>query len=356
MNTRLQHFRHVIVIALLVAAVPATLAGWPTKIATEDPGNTNPWGADPDPWQLPDTPVPTTPGTRIWIAVANLHIPENVKTVKLTIWPPTGRDFDANGAAGYYNNGNSQSTLVGGRVEKVTNPDGSITFTATLDPQPDWEVFELVVTGRGDGPLGEESIPHEGDSNCVRANSEPWVLELIDCTHNSPIDTFAITEIMIFPEISPIDIDVPPVFFAPPHTGEWYYEYVFMDPHGEPRPQGGVRWFCAYGPGIQAEDVFELLMPMLEQEQWYWMYMYDLMDEFGWQTYLLGTADEEPECPEDVNGDGFIDLSDLAELLASYGTAEGDPNYNPAADINQDGSIDLADLAALLSVYGTACP
>jgi hypothetical protein len=65
---------------------------------------------------------------------------------------------------------------------------------------------------------------------------------------------------------------------------------------------------------------------------------------------------ESGGCPGDINGDGVVDLADLAELLAAYGTFEGHPGYNPAADIDQDGWIGLADLAALLGVYGSECP
>ncbi len=355
MNAYLKHFVIGISAVLILAAAPNAEAGWPTKVATEDPGNTNPWGPDPDPWQPPDTPVPVNPGSTIWIAIANLHIPTNIKTVSFTIMPPPGTDINANGASGYYNNGNSQSTLVGGRVDKVRNADGSITFTATLDPQPDWEVFELTFVARGDQPRGEQIIQHEGNSNCVHAEDEPWGLELIDITHNGPMDTFAITEIVIFPETGFVDATAPAAFFAPPHTGEWYYEFVYATPEGEPMPQGGVMFFT-YGPGIQAADVFELMVPTYETDGWYWIYMFDQFCEYGWQTYLLGTQGEEPTCPQDLDGDGDVDLSDLAALLAVYGTAEGDPNYNPAADFDNDGTIGLSDLASLLSVYGSYCP
>ena len=56
--------------------------------------------------------------------------------------------------------------------------------------------------------------------------------------------------------------------------------------------------------------------------------------------------------PGDVDGDGDVDLSDLALLLAVYGTCEGDPGYDPAADFDGNGCIDLSDLATLLAHYG----
>lgn len=55
----------------------------------------------------------------------------------------------------------------------------------------------------------------------------------------------------------------------------------------------------------------------------------------------------------DVDGDGDVDLSDLAQLLAAYGSCIGDAGYDEAADLDDSGCIDLADLATLLANYGT---
>jgi len=53
----------------------------------------------------------------------------------------------------------------------------------------------------------------------------------------------------------------------------------------------------------------------------------------------------------DLDGDGDIDLSDLAALLGSYGGASGFDCTN--GDLDGDGDVDLSDLAALLGNYGT---
>ncbi len=53
--------------------------------------------------------------------------------------------------------------------------------------------------------------------------------------------------------------------------------------------------------------------------------------------------------PGDLDGDGDVDLSDLAILLASYNTDAG-------GDLDGDGDTDLADLAILLAGYGRSCP
>jgi hypothetical protein len=66
---------------------------------------------------------------------------------------------------------------------------------------------------------------------------------------------------------------------------------------------------------------------------------------------FYGTRPEP--CFGDLDGDGDVDLSDLSQLLAHYGTTSG-AEYEDG-DLDGDGDVDLADLAALLAVYGTNC-
>jgi hypothetical protein len=54
----------------------------------------------------------------------------------------------------------------------------------------------------------------------------------------------------------------------------------------------------------------------------------------------------------DIDGDGDVDLADLAAMLAAYGTCDGDAGYNPDADLDGDDCVGLADLATLLANYG----
>ncbi|MCA9243070.1 MAG: hypothetical protein KDA32_03880 [Phycisphaerales bacterium] len=61
-------------------------------------------------------------------------------------------------------------------------------------------------------------------------------------------------------------------------------------------------------------------------------------------------------CFGDLDNSGTRDLSDLAGLLAAFGTSMGDAGFNPAADLDNSGMVDLADLAGLLSVFGVPCP
>lgn len=59
------------------------------------------------------------------------------------------------------------------------------------------------------------------------------------------------------------------------------------------------------------------------------------------------------QCRGDLNGDGFVNLQDLAQLLAYYGTPSGATQGQ--GDMDGDGDVDLSDLAALLALYGTQC-
>ena len=62
---------------------------------------------------------------------------------------------------------------------------------------------------------------------------------------------------------------------------------------------------------------------------------------------------EPPDCPGDLDGDGDVDLSDLATLLGNYGMTSGAVYEN--GDLDEDGDVDLSDLAAMLGYYGTTC-
>jgi len=51
--------------------------------------------------------------------------------------------------------------------------------------------------------------------------------------------------------------------------------------------------------------------------------------------------------PEDLNGDGVVDLADLLILLAAWGTCDGEC----PADLDGDGSVGLSDLLQLLAAW-----
>ncbi len=50
--------------------------------------------------------------------------------------------------------------------------------------------------------------------------------------------------------------------------------------------------------------------------------------------------------------DNDFDGTDLAALAAAYGSAKGNPNYNPYADLNFDGRVDDSDLGIFAPLFG----
>ena len=57
----------------------------------------------------------------------------------------------------------------------------------------------------------------------------------------------------------------------------------------------------------------------------------------------------------DINGDGKVDVRDLALVSASFGSYPGHPRWNPEVDLNHDGKIDIRDIAIVASHYGEIC-
>jgi parallel beta-helix repeat protein len=59
----------------------------------------------------------------------------------------------------------------------------------------------------------------------------------------------------------------------------------------------------------------------------------------------------------DVNCDGKVDISDIVQAAASYGSKEGDPNWNANANLAQSyGVIDILDLVTITAHYGEKYP
>lgn len=57
----------------------------------------------------------------------------------------------------------------------------------------------------------------------------------------------------------------------------------------------------------------------------------------------------------DFNGDGIVNLTDLATLASAFGSVVGGATWNPACDLNCDGAITLADLGIFSGFFNKPC-
>lgn len=65
-----------------------------------------------------------------------------------------------------------------------------------------------------------------------------------------------------------------------------------------------------------------------------------------------GTVKIKAPLTGDINGDGTINDQDLNLLTQAYGSAPGDPNWNPNADLDKNNKINITDLNILGQDYG----
>jgi len=110
-------------------------------------------------------------------------------------------------------------------------------------------------------------------------------------------------------------------------NGNWYFvEYDLANVQGfEPTANFQVRFVCG---DLNAGSVIEAAVDGV---------------------LLSRNFCDETSCSGDINGDNIVDVSDLLEVVGSWGAAGG------PADVNDDGIVNVADLLAVVDAWG-ACP
>jgi len=58
----------------------------------------------------------------------------------------------------------------------------------------------------------------------------------------------------------------------------------------------------------------------------------------------------------DVNGDGQVNILDIAQVALAFGTKPGDPKWDPNADINNDNEINILDISTVAIHFGEVDP
>lgn len=82
-------------------------------------------------------------------------------------------------------------------------------------------------------------------------------------------------------------------------------------------------------------------------------------EECGASRSCVGAAGEANPCCSgcycvDINGNGIVDIRDIATVARAFGSGPGDENYL-IADINGGGEIDIRDIAMVAKKFGTGC-
>ena len=109
--------------------------------------------------------------------------------------------------------------------------------------------------------------------------------------------------------------------------------------------------FWTYG----SSEIVYLMFAGASLEDGYNPIVENLLACIVWERYHDFNANgipDECDCLGDLNGDGIVDLDDLANMLSHYGQS-GVTYYD--GDLNGDGTINLDDLAELLCRYGDVC-
>jgi len=233
-----------------------------TYYATGDPGDT----AIPlDPWNEAGphgVPFPTDEGASVWLGRPNLFVSTNEKQWTIELLGASADKYGIVSVAGYKPTDPPTQVPVAAVTGVVTDPGPpkKRTFTITLRPQPEWEKAELQRTDQGsDGPIYLRVRSYSHCSHVVAVGDR---LDIQEGRFGvSDQDDYRITAITVFPEGVPVMDGGDHGIVAPTETGAWFDEPVWIDPDGEPRPEGGIRFFTE-GPGLTPEHLYSLWLTM----------------------------------------------------------------------------------------------
>ena len=146
---------------------------------------------------------------------------------------------------------------------------GLINVNVIFSPQPEWETVEIQNTSNSAKSIEVQSC----GSNCSARqrttgdngipDSRMHFSESMFGAEGLLPNTARFTQIEIYPRNVNVDLNAAPLFFAPPHTGNWNFDFTFVDPEGIPRPSGGVR-FVSDGPGLINGETHEFAITMTD--------------------------------------------------------------------------------------------
>lgn len=224
--------------------------------------------------------------------------------------------------------------------QDARNPGGLGWFSEVADNfagQAGWNVDEVEFYGGYATPLGQEG---NTEGFTVRFYSD-------DGGHPGPrifeqdVFTFSEDNYFIFPGLDfagyRYSVSLSPAFNVPSEGTYWVSVVAILARGGSANePQWG--WIAS----TQATSPFA--------HQWFFS-PGNFAEQSNDVAFSLISAGAIP-CPADLDGDGVVSLSDLAVLLAHFGSS----GTQADGDLDNNGVVELGDLATLLAHFGSACP
>ncbi len=195
--------------------------------------------------------------------------------------PDAGSNLKIGTVCGYPTTGMANKKAPDPTSHTEDPSNGMIMINDFFKPQPMWEYIEItnsddedknvrvVVAGsdcrKTERGLGENGVP----------DSQMNFTEGSFGAEDGQDNPMQITEVEIYPRNVGVDLAFLPTFNAPPHSGNWTPEFSFVDPNGDPRPLGGVRW-VSDGPGLVAGEIHDFSFTMLSAaDSSYFLYGWD---------------------------------------------------------------------------------
>jgi Ca2+-binding EF-hand superfamily protein len=66
----------------------------------------------------------------------------------------------------------------------------------------------------------------------------------------------------------------------------------------------------------------------------------------GMQTFCSDSSICDSDCPEDLDGDGVVNVNDILAIVGSWGSS------NSTNDLDGSGIVDTGDLLAVIGTWG----
>ncbi len=154
------------------------------------------------------------------------------------------------------------------------------------------------------------------------------------------------------PEAS--NLKITPAF--PKTTDNLAGTYDYTDADSDPESESEIRW---YKNGVLQEAHNDALtIPVdatSEGDEWYFTVRPKDGKDFGTlKTSPTVTIVAPPEIKEDLNGDGKVNIQDIAIWGLAFGSYPGHPRWDPwgpAADINENGKVDMIDAVLIAKAW-----